>query len=99
MSFLLLNVAKPRLEWQVEEIERDVVLPFMAQHRGHFHFPGAVRDAAVHTLYRWATAMVAAYSFELGDDKYQVQLRAAACVHAVSTLSSSARPWTTCLLG
>ena len=60
-------------DWQVDEIERDVVLPFMAQHPEHFRSPGAGREAGLHALYRWATAVVSAYSFELGDDKYQVR--------------------------
>ena len=55
------------------EIERDVVLPFITKHPEHFRTAGAGRESALHALYRWATAVVSAYSFELGDDKYQVR--------------------------
>ena len=44
--------------------------PFIAAHSEWFG--GGAELAASRQLYLWATGVVAAYAFELGDDKFQV---------------------------
>ena len=50
-----------------------MVQPFVSQHSQHFG--GA--EMNWRRRFDWATAIVAAYSFELGDDKFQVNQLAA----------------------
>ena len=51
---------------QVEEKFRTVVQPFLKSNARL----GLPHDAAsTHSLYLWATAMVSAYSFTIGDDR------------------------------
>ena len=45
----------------------------MTEHPNHFRAATGGNVADTHGLYLWATAMVAAYSFELGEDKFQVR--------------------------
>lgn len=61
------------LSLQVEITWTEVVQPFVSQHSQHFG--GA--EMNWRRRFDWATAIVAAYSFELGDDKFQVNQLAA----------------------
>jgi hypothetical protein len=63
---------------QVDELWREEALPFVTEHPKHFRTPPGGDIVDMHGLYLWATAMVAAYSFELGEDKFQV--RAVLCL-------------------
>lgn len=56
---------------QVDSAWEEVAQPFVAQHSQHF---GAA-ESDWRRCFEWATAIVAAYSFELGDDKYQVRVQ------------------------
>jgi hypothetical protein len=53
---------------QVEEHWQRIAVPFIQGHPRRF----GASPAALHGLYLWATAIVSAYSFTLGDDEYQV---------------------------
>jgi len=55
----------------VDEAWRRFVQPFVARHVRHF----AQRrrsDPNAYDLFLWSVAVVSAYSFELGDDRFQV---------------------------
>jgi hypothetical protein len=56
------------LALQVRTAWTEVAQPFVSQHSQCF---GNV-ESEWRPCFEWATAVVAAYSFELGDDKYQV---------------------------
>jgi hypothetical protein len=61
------------LSLQVDIAWTEVAQPFVSQHSQHF---GGL-EANWRRRFDWATAIVAAYSFELGDDKFQVDELAA----------------------
>ena len=50
-----------------------MVQPFMGRHGDRFRRKKGPQPDA-YALYLWATAVVGAYSFELGDDLFQVLL-------------------------
>ena len=58
--------------------------PFVSKHSQHFG--GAESDWR--RCFDWATAVVAAYSFELGDDKFQVKAHGAEAPAARSRAGS-----------
>ena len=68
---------------QVEDHYSTIVLPFM---KNHFvaGFPRETQQQ--HQLYLWATAVVSAYSFTLGEDKFQAMVIALLCVSMRSTV-------------
>ncbi len=56
---------------QVQERYARIVQPFLRAHPQQ----GLPPDApSTHAAYRWATAVVSAYSFTLGDDSYQAMV-------------------------
>ncbi len=55
---------------QVPQLWEDLIAPFIHEHPGL----GLPHGEAGYELYRWATAVVASYSFMLGDDKYQAMV-------------------------
>ena len=57
---------------QVDTSWRDAAQPFVSQHSQHF----GSAQSDWRRCFEWATAVVAAYSFELGDDKFQVRVLA-----------------------
>ena len=61
------------LSLQVDLTWTEVAQPFASQHSLHFGGP----EMNLRRRFDWATAIVAAYSFELGDDKFQVDELAA----------------------
>ena len=56
---------------QVEKQFRKVVLPFINTQKSS-KWPASEQQK--YDLYRWATAVVSAYSFTLGEDKFQAMV-------------------------
>ena len=56
---------------QVEEQFKGVVLPFIHRQK-RLKWPE--HEQQQYALYRWATAVVSAYSFTLGEDKFQAMV-------------------------
>ena len=73
---------------QVEDYYSTIVLPFM---KNHF-VAGFPRDTQQqHQLYLWATAVVSAYSFTLGEDKFQAMVSncSSLCLYAQHSARSA----------
>ena len=58
---------------QVDEAWRRLVQPFVAANPRRFQQRRRA-DPNAYELFTWAVAVVAAYSFELGDEKFQVAI-------------------------
>ncbi|BDA47006.1 probable N-lysine methyltransferase setd6 at N-terminal half [Coccomyxa sp. Obi] len=56
---------------QIERKFREVVQPFL-QRNAHLKLPH--NAPSTYSLYLWATAVVSAYSFTIGDDRYQAMV-------------------------
>lgn len=60
---------------QVEEAYGSVVQPFIRKHKQRFRAPQGMGGSR--GVYRWAVSVVAGYSFELGEDNFQVRTHGA----------------------